>query len=401
MKQVLVLNCGSSSIKYQLIDMATETTTAGGRVERIGMEDAVLTHERPGKPPLKEVGAILDHAQAMRKVLGALTHAEHGALQNVDELVAVGHRVVHGGEQLTQSVLITPEVEEVLHRCIDLAPLHNPPNLIGIAAARALMPKVPQVAVFDTAFHHTMPARAYLYALPYALYHRHGVRRYGFHGTSHRYVTAEAARHMGRPLQELKLISCHLGNGASVAAVDGGRSIDTSMGFTPLEGLVMGTRAGDLDAGIIAHVMAREELSIQEVNSMLNKHSGLRGISGISGDMRQIEEAMAAGDDRARLAFEVFCYRLLKYIGAYAAVLGGVDAVLFTGGIGENSVRVREWVGERLAYLGARIDLNANRVRQPGARCISLPDSRPQLWVVPTNEELVIARDALHLVSGR
>lgn len=399
MSKVLVLNCGSSSIKYQLFDMKAEQPIAGGLVERIGMEDSMLTHRVPDHPSMKTAVEILDHSQGVRRVLAALTHPEYGVLKGPEELAAVGHRVVHGGEALTQSTLVTAEVEEVLRRCIDLAPLHNPPNLVGIRAAKELLRGVPQVAVFDTAFHHTMPPHAFLYAVPYELYLHHAVRRYGFHGTSHRYVTAEAARCIGRPLEELRLISCHLGNGSSVAAVAGGHSIDTSMGFTPLEGLVMGTRSGDIDAGVIPYVMNREELSVQEANSMLNKHSGLRGISGMSSDMRQIEEAMGRGDQRAKLAFDMFCYRLLKYIGSYAAVLGGVDAVLFTGGIGENSVRVREWVGSRLAYLGAQLDPAANASAARDARRISAADSTSAIWVIPTNEELVIARDALSLVN--
>lgn len=396
--KILVLNCGSSSVKYQLLDMKTEGVMAVGKVERIGMDDAVLTHQVPGKPTLKETSSILEHTTAVRTVLNALSHPQHGVIKDPREIEGVGHRVVHGGEQFSDSVLIDAEVKEALKANIDLAPLHNPPNLVGIAAAEAILPGVPQVAVFDTAFHSTMPRKAFLYALPYVLYKRYRIRRYGFHGTSHKYVSQRAAKLVGKPIEQLKIITCHLGNGASVAAVDGGRSVDTSMGFTPLEGLVMGTRSGDIDPSIISFVMAKEDLGLSEVSSLLNKHSGMLGISGFSGDMREIEEEMAAGDSKAKDAFDIFEYRLRKYIGAYAAAMNGVDVIVFTGGIGENSPKVREAVCENLTYLGVQVDkkVNANKEKE---KEISNPDSRVKVFVIPTNEELVIARDTAQIVS--
>ncbi|MCL5045912.1 MAG: acetate kinase [Actinobacteria bacterium] len=394
--KVLVLNCGSSSVKYQLVDMETESLLAVGKVERIGMDSAVLTHKKTGAAEIKETSSILEHTAAIKKVLAVLTHPQHGVVKDVKEISAVGHRVVHGGEDFTGSVLVTEEMKNVMKQLIDLAPLHNPPNLQGIAAAETLLPGVPQAAVFDTAFHATMPRRAFLYALPYVLYKRHHIRRYGFHGTSHRYVSERAAVLMGKPMEELKIITCHLGNGASIAAVQGGKSVDTSMGFTPLEGLIMGTRSGDFDPAIILYVMAKEEIGLSEVNAMLNKHSGLQGISGIS-DMREIEEEMKTGNSKAKDAFDLFEYRLRKYIGAYAAAMNGVDTIVFTGGIGENSPMVREAVCENLTYLGIELDRkkNENRAKE---KDISTAASKVKVWVVPTNEELVIARDTARIV---
>lgn len=394
--KVLVLNCGSSSVKYQLVDMETESLLAVGKVERIGMDSAVLTHKKTGAAEIKETSSILEHTAAIKKVLAVLTHPQHGVVKDVKEISAVGHRVVHGGEDFTGSVLVTEEMKNVMKQLIDLAPLHNPPNLQGIAAAETLLPGVPQAAVFDTAFHATMPRKAFLYALPYVLYKRHHIRRYGFHGTSHRYVSERAAVLMGKPMEELKIITCHLGNGASIAAVQGGKSVDTSMGFTPLEGLIMGTRSGDFDPAIVLYVMAKEEIGLSEVNAMLNKHSGLQGISGIS-DMREIEEEMKAGNSKAKDAFDLFEYRLRKYIGAYAAAMNGVDTIVFTGGIGENSPMVREAVCENLTYLGIELDRkkNENRAKE---KDISTAASKVKVWVVPTNEELVIARDTARIV---
>lgn len=400
--KVLVLNSGSSSIKYQFIDMNGEKVLASGQIERIGMDDAVVSHKLMTGPQaprsVKETAAIYDHIAAIRRILTDLTRPEYGVLTDIKEIAAVGHRVVHGGESLVESALITPEVKEMIRECIDLAPLHNPPNLAGIEAVEAILPDVPQVAVTDTAFHATMPRTAFLYALPYAMYMRHRVRRYGFHGTSHRYVSDRLSELCGRPLAEMKVITCHLGNGASVCAILGGKSVDTSMGFTPLEGLVMGTRSGDIDPGIIPYLMNREEITIREINSMLNKHSGLRGISGISGDMRQITEAMRAGDPRATDAYNMFTYRLRKYIGAYAAAMNGVDAIVFTGGIGENAAHVRADVCNQLTFLGLQLDEEANA--QGGEGCITTPDSKVSAWVIPTNEELVIARDTAKIVQG-
>lgn len=396
--KVLVLNCGSSSVKYQFLDMDGEQVLAKGGVERIGMDDAIFSYRAPGHDEVREISVILDHGTAIKRVLTALTHPVHGVIQSPSEIDAVGHRVVHGAESFSASVIIDEPMKRELRALSELAPLHNPPNLVGIEAAEAAMPGVPHVAVFDTAFHATMPRVSFLYALPYVMYKRHKVRRYGFHGTSHLYVSQRAAELMGRPAESLKLITCHLGNGSSCCAVMNGKSLDTSMGFTPLEGLVMGTRSGDVDAGVISYIMGREDLTIREINSMLNKHSGLKGISGISSDMRQIEEEMAKGDERATEAFDIFEYRLRKYIGSYVAAMNGVDGIIFTGGIGENSSLVRSAVLKNLTYLGITMDTDAN-TKQRGERRISTPDSKVEVWVVPTNEELVIARDTLRLVS--
>lgn len=397
--KVLVLNSGSSSVKYQFLDMETERPLAVGKVERIGMDDAVFEYKTASGHELKEIASILDHTTGIRMVLNALSHPQHGVIRSPREIGAVGHRVVHGGESFSSSVLIDEGVKRSLRALFDLAPLHNPANLTGILAAEAGLPGTPQVAVFDTAFHATMPRTSFLYALPYAMYKRHKVRRYGFHGTSHKYVAERLALQLGKPLSDLKLITCHLGNGASCCAILNGESLDTSMGFTPLEGLIMGTRSGDVDPGVISYIMSREEISIAEVNSMLNKHSGMRGLSGISGDMRQIEEEMARGDERAKETFEMFEYRLRKYIGAYAAAMNGVDAIIFTGGIGENSKPLRERICHNLSYLGVTFDPEGNTGK--GERRISGPDSRVEVWVIPTNEELVIARDTVELTRNR
>jgi len=396
---VLVVNAGSSSLKYLLYDMKDESVLAAGRVERIGMETAILSHAPAGKPEVREVSEIFDHTAAVRKMLAALVHKEHGVLPSIGAIEAVGHRVVHGGESFRASTLVTPEVKEEIRRLFDLAPLHNPAHLAGILAVEANLPGVPQVVVFDTAFHQTMDRHAYLYPIPMVLYRRHKIRKYGFHGTSHMFVSRAAAELLGRPVEELKLITCHIGNGASVAAVQGGRSVDTSMGMTPLEGLMMGTRSGDLDPAVVPFVMAKEDLTVGEVSSMLNKHSGLLAVSGLSSDMREIQEAMAEGHEGARLAFEMFEYRLRKYIGAYAAAMNGVDAIVFTAGIGENSWQLRERVLTHLTYLGVELDPEANRSPERGPRRITPPASGVPALVVPTNEELVIARDTYAIVS--
>ncbi|HLN60277.1 MAG TPA: acetate kinase [Symbiobacteriaceae bacterium] len=398
--KILVLNCGSSSLKYQFLDMENEQVLATGLVQRIGMDDAIFEYKVPGGgKEIKEVVTILDHTAAIKRMMTALTSAEVGVIKSFDEITAVGHRVVHGGESFTQSVIITDEVKATLRALFDIAPLHNPPNLTGILAAEAALPGKPQVAVFDTAFHQTMPRTSFLYGLPYAMYKRHKVRRYGFHGTSHRYVSERLSAQLGKPLSELKVITCHLGNGSSVAAILNGQSYDTSMGFTPLEGLIMGTRTGDIDPGAIFYIMSREDLTVQEVNSMLNKHSGMRGISGISGDARQIEEEMEKGEPRATETFQMVEYRLRKYIGSYAAAMNGVDAIIFTGGIGENSNLLRGAVCHNLTYLGVQIDDTINNTRSKLERRISTPDSKVEVWVIPTNEELVIARDTKELVE--
>lgn len=397
--KILVINAGSSSLKYQLYDMTDESVMAKGLVERIGMDSSILTHKPTGKEEVTEVSDILEHTTAIRKVLDKLTDKVHGVLESIDEIDAVGHRVVHGGEAFKSSALITGEVKSEIRRLFDLAPLHNPPSMMGISAAEANLPNVPHTVVFDTAFHQTMPEKAYLYAIPKVLYKKHKVRRYGFHGTSHAYVSKAAAEFLNRPIEDLKIITCHIGNGASLTAVKDGVSVDTSMGMTPLEGLIMGTRSGDLDPAIVPFVMNKEELTINEVNSMLNKHSGLLAISGASSDMRDITDGMAAGEPNATLAFEMYEYRLRKYIGSYAAAMNGVDVIVFTAGVGENSAVVREKVCENLTYLGVEIDKALNQVRSGDPRRISTPNSKVEVLVVPTNEELVIARDTLRIVN--
>ena len=396
--KILILNSGSSSVKYQMIDPETDSFLARGIVERIGMAGAMLTHKPNDRDEVRLTGEILDHKVAIEYVLSILLSKNHGVIKDKSEISAVGHRVVHGGESFKGSVLISTEVIKEISRCMEYAPLHNPPNLKGIRATEALLPNIPQVAVFDTAFHQTMPGYAYMYGLPYVLYKRHGIRRYGFHGTSHLYVSQRAAAVLNRPIEELKMITCHLGNGSSAAAVKYGKSIDTSMGFTPLEGLLMGTRSGDLDPAIVLHIMNKEELSMHEANTMLNKHSGIQGLSGISSDMREIEEEFE-DNSRARLAHDVFCYRLKKYIGAYTAALGGLDAIVFTGGIGENSSMVRRDVLTEMGYLGIDLDQNKNAERNKSERDISSDSSRVRVLVIPTNEELVIARDTMRIVN--
>ncbi|MCM3698116.1 acetate kinase [Paenibacillus macerans] len=397
--KILVINAGSSSLKYQLYDMADESVLAKGLVERIGMDSSILTHKPTGKEEVTEVSDILEHTTAMRKVLDKLMDKTHGVLDSIDEIDAVGHRVVHGGEAFKSSALITGEVKSEIRRLFDLAPLHNPPSMMGITAAEANLPNVPHTVVFDTAFHQTMPEKAYLYAIPKVLYKKHKVRRYGFHGTSHAYVSKTAAEFLNRPIEDLKIITCHIGNGASLTAVKDGVSVDTSMGMTPLEGLIMGTRSGDLDPAIVPYVMNKEELTINEVNSMLNKHSGLLAISGSSSDMRDITDGWEAGKPNETLAFEMYEYRLRKYIGAYAAAMDGVDVIVFTAGVGENSAIVREAVCQNLTYLGVEIDKELNKVRSGDPRRISTANSKVEVLVVPTNEELMIARDTLRIVQ--
>jgi acetate kinase len=406
--KVLVLNCGSSSLKLQLIEtdeaMAREgrdRTLAKGLVEDAGGA-AVLHYEAEGRKPVRDAIGAFDHRKAVEKALAMLTDPESGVIPHKDEIGAVGHRVVHGGERFQSSALIDDEVIEGIEANIALAPLHNPANLQGYNAAKAVLPEVPAVAVFDTAFHHTMPAEAYLYGLPYSLYQRFGIRRFGFHGTSHRFVSGRLAALLGREGDRgLRLITCHLGNGASACAVLGGKSIDTSMGFTPLEGLVMGTRCGDLDPAALLFIMGREELGAAEANALMNKHSGLLGLSGLSHDMRTLLEAEEKGNERAHLAIEVFCYRLRHYIGAYAAALGGVDAIAFAGGIGENSPAVRERTMRGLEGLGFKVDAKRNSEAQGEEAEISPEGAGVGVWVVPTNEELMIARDTVEIVGKR
>ena len=396
---ILVLNCGSSSVKYQLIDGTARKKLAGGSVERIGMSGATLSNTRFDGDEIKIAGEIVDHTVAIEYILAILLSRNHGVISDKSDIHAVGHRVVHGGETFADAVLITDEVIKTLRENIELAPLHNPHNLRGIAACEANLPGTPQVGVFDTAFHQKMPKKAYLYGIPYALYSQYKIRRYGFHGTSHRYVADRAAAMLGKDLTSLKLITTHLGNGCSMAAVDHGISVDTSMGFTPLEGLLMGTRCGDIDTSIILYIMAKEGLTMSEAGTLLQKHSGLQGISGISSDMREIIAEMKNDDRKAKYAFDVFTYRVKKYIGAYAAAMGGVDAVVFTGGIGENSQEVRAACCENLAFLGIEVD-EARNLSKEREKNISREGTRTAVLVVPTNEELVIALDTEGIVNG-
>ena len=388
---ILVINCGSSSLKYQLINSETEGVLAKGLCERIGI-DGMLTYQPEGGEKEKSEIAMPTHTEAINAVLAALTNEKSGVIKSLSEVGAVGHRVVHGGEKFTSSCLINDESMN------DLAPLHNPANLIGIRACQELMPGVPMVAVFDTAFHQTMPDVAYTYGIPYEYYEKYKVRRYGFHGTSHSYVSKRTAEIVGKPYDQMKIIVCHLGNGASISAVNCGKSVDTSMGLTPLEGLVMGTRSGDLDPAIIDFVGKKEGLSLDEMNEVLNKKSGMLGISGVSSDGRDLEAAAETGNKRAQLALDVFDYRVIKYIGAYAAAMNGVDAIAFTAGIGENNIKMRKDVCSSLTYLGVKLDEEKNNVRGE-ERIISADDSKVQVLLVPTNEELAIARETLALVK--
>jgi len=395
---ILVLNCGSSSVKYQFINPDTHKVLSQGSVERIGMSGAVLRNKRHDGDEIAISGEILDHAIAIDYILAILLSKNHGVIKDKREINAVGHRVVHGGETFTRSVLIDDDVVKGIRDNIELAPLHNPHNLRGITACLNHLPDTPQVAVFDTAFHQKMPAHAYLYGIPYSLYRRYKIRRYGFHGTSHRYVSERAATLMEKPLDSLKLITCHLGNGCSMAAIDGGVSIDTTMGFTPLEGLLMGTRSGDMDPSVILYIMAKEELGSSEANALLNKHSGLMGISGVSSDMRDVMEEAQEGNKQAAAAFNIFCYRIKKYIGAYSAALNGLDAIIFTGGIGENSPEVREKSLSGLSYLGLQIDESLNTSPEK-EKSITTPGSSVSVYVIPTNEELMIALDTMIIVQ--
>lgn len=394
--KVLVVNCGSSSLKYQLFDMTDESVLAKGLVERIGIEGSILTHQPAGADKVKISGDIKNHGIAIKMVVEALTSKEHGVIESMQEIKAVGHRVAHGGEKLTESVLVTPETLKLMEDCYEMAPLHNPPNVLGIKACAELMPGVPQVGVFDTAFHQTMPKKAYMYGLPYEAYEKYQIRRYGFHGTSHKFVAQCAAELMGKQLEDVKIITCHLGNGSSVAAVDHGKCVDTSMGFTPLEGLVMGTRCGDLDPAILPYLMKKENMSVEEIDAYINKKSGVLGVSGVSSDFRDIENAAHEGNERAQLALDMFAYRVKKYIGSYAAAMGGVDAIVFTAGLGENSSSMRAMIAEGLGYLGTTMCDKRNDVRGK-VREISTEGSAVKMFVIPTNEELMIARDTKRL----
>lgn len=395
--KVLVINCGSSSLKYQLIDSESEAVLAKGLCERIGI-DGRLTYAAAGKDKIVVEAAMPDHTAAVSMVLEALTKPGTGVVASLSEIGAVGHRVVHGGEKFSSSTVITDEVLKQIEECNDLAPLHNPANLIGIRACAKLMPGVPMVAVFDTAFHQTMPKKAFIYGLPYAYYEKYGVRRYGFHGTSHSFVSKRCAELCGKAPEDLKIIVCHLGNGSSVSAVMNGKSVDTSMGLTPLEGLIMGTRSGDIDPAIVEFIAHKEGLTLEEVLTVLNKKSGVEGISGISSDFRDLENAADEGNERAILAQDAFAYRVAKYVGAYAAAMNGVDAIAFTAGVGENDSVIREKVCAYLGYLGLTLDKEANKGRGKEIQ-LSTPDSTLKAFLIPTNEELAIARETVALVK--
>ncbi|MGN0398145.1 MAG: acetate/propionate family kinase [Candidatus Fimimorpha sp.] len=395
--KVLVINCGSSSLKYQLIDSDTEGILAKGLCERIGI-DGRLTHKPTGKENVKMEVAMPTHTAAVSLVLEQLTDETNGVIASLDEIGAVGHRIVHGGEKFAEATLLNDEVIKEIEACNDLAPLHNPANLIGINACRELMPNVPMVGVFDTAFHQTMPEKAYLYGLPYEYYEKYGVRRYGFHGTSHSFVSKRAAEMLGKKPEDVKIIVCHLGNGSSISAVKNGKSVDTSMGLTPLEGVPMGTRSGCIDPAILEFIANKENLTLAEVTTVLNKESGVQGLSGVSSDFRDLSAAVEAGNPRAKAAIEVFCYSVAKYIGAYTAAMNGVDAIAFTAGVGENDSDVRRIVSQYLGYLGVTIDSEKNKVRGE-ERIISTDDSKTVVMVVPTNEELAIARETVALVK--
>lgn len=398
--KILVLNNGSSSVKYKLIDSDSHAVLAEGGVEKIGLPDSFIKFKLPdGSKKTVEV-SMPDHKEAIRQVFKVLTDPQTGAIKSLDEIQAVGHRVVHGMEYFNKSVLITPEVIERVKECYPVAPLHNPANVIGIEAVTDLLPKVPQVAVFDTAFHQTMPAKAYMYALPYEDYEKYGIRRYGFHGTSHRYVSKRVCDFLGVDCKKQRIITCHIGNGGSITAIKDGESIDTSMGLTPTEGLMMGTRVGDVDPGALVYLMQCQNLTADELQTIINKKSGVLGVSGISNDMRDIEAGIADGNERARIAMEMYEYRILKYIGAYAAALNGVDIIVFTGGVGENQTGTRKYLCEHLSYLGVTFDAEANKVRGEEV-VISGKDSKVKVVVIPTDEELMIAQDTAAIVEGK
>ncbi|MDF2841997.1 MAG: ackA [Herbinix sp.] len=396
--KVLVINCGSSSLKYQLIDSESEKALAVGICERIGQEVSHLKHTPLGKDKVViETTEMNNHEVAIRMVLEALTNSEHGVISSLDEISSVGHRVVHGGEKFAASTIITDEVIKAIEDCNDLAPLHNPANLIGIRACANLMPGVPMVAVFDTAFHQTMPPKAYLYGIPNGYYDKYKIRKYGFHGTSHSFVSKRCAEFTGLDINNSKIIVCHLGNGASITAVENGKSIDTTMGFTPLAGLVMGTRSGSIDPSIIEFIAKKENKTLDQIMNLLNKESGVQGMSEVSSDFRDINDAMDQGNKKAIIAFDVFCYRVAKYIGSYVAAMNGVDAIVFTAGVGENDWRVREWVCEYFGYLGVTIDKEKNKIRGQEVM-LTTPESRTKVCIIPTNEELTIARETVALL---
>ena len=400
--KILVLNCGSSSVKYKLIDTDGEKVLAEGGVEKIGLDDGFLKYKdmKSGDKKIQQLG-LTDHKGSIRAILANLTDAETGVIASFDEIGAVGHRVVHGAEKFSKSVVIDKEVKDMIKLCYDLAPLHNPANMTGIEAIEAVLPDVPQVAVFDTAFHQTMPAKSFMYAIPYKYYTEDGVRRYGFHGTSHRYVSQRAAEFLGVDIEKMKMITCHVGNGGSITAVLNGKSVDTSMGLTPTEGLMMGTRVGDIDPGALTYLMNKHHLSANDLQKIINKESGVLGVSGVSSDMRELEAAIKEGNELAKLALDMYEQRILKYIGAYAAEMGGVDIIVFTGGVGENQTALRANVCEPLAFMGVEIDTEKNATIRGKEAVVSTPESKVTVVVIPTDEELLIARDTLSLVKGK
>lgn len=396
--KILVLNCGSSSVKYKLFDMEQKSVIAQGGVEKVGLEGAFIKFTLPSGEKVVVEKEIPEHQTAIELILSILTSEQYGAISSLQEIGAVGHRVVHGGEKFNTSVLINDEVIDAIKQCSDMAPLHNPANLLGIETISAILPNIPQVAVFDTAFHQTMPASAYMYGIPYEAYEKYGVRRYGFHGTSHRYVSARVCEFLGIQAEGTKIITCHVGNGGSITAIKDGKSIDTSMGFTPLEGLLMGTRSGDIDAGAVTYLMEKEGLDAKGISNYLNKKGGVAGVSGLSSDMRDIEAADKAGEPKAVLAMSMYAYRIKKYIGAYAAALGGVDVIVFTGGVGENQIGLRAQICNELAYMGVELDEVANDTKGEEI-VITKPTSKVKVVVVPTDEEFMIASDTLELIA--
>ena len=398
--KILVLNCGSSSVKYKLFDMNVRKVVGFGGVEKIGMKGSFLKHTREDGEKVILEGEVLEHQVAIEYILGVLTSKKHGCLNDLDEISAVGHRVVHGGEQFNSSVIITEEVIRKVESCIEIAPLHNPPNLAGIYAISEMLPLIPQVAVFDTAFHQTMPEYAYMYGIPYSLYKKYAIRRYGFHGTSHRYVSQRACEFLGLDYQKTKIVTAHIGNGASITAIENGKSVDTTMGFTPVEGLMMGTRSGDIDLGVVTYLMEKEMIGTSAATTLFNKHSGVLGVSGFSSDMRDIEKAISEGNQRAKLALDMYEYRIKKYIGAYAAALNGFDVLVFTGGVGENQTATREKICKGLTFMGIEVDSEVNKIRGEEI-LISTKNSKVKVVVIPTDEEYMIAADTMELTGKR
>ena len=397
--KILVINAGSSSLKYQLIDMDNEAVLAKGLCERIGIDGSNLQHTNVGKDTKTKIEKPMkDHGDAIQMVIDALVDGEIGVIASMDEIGAVGHRVVHGAEEFADSCVITEAVMKALEKCVPLAPLHNPPNIIGIEACKKIMPNTPMVGVFDTAFHQTMPSKAFMYALPYEYYENDRIRKYGFHGTSHKYVSQKAAEFLGKPASELKIVTCHLGNGSSISAVDGGKCVDTSMGFTPLDGVPMGTRTGSMDPAVVTYLINQKGLDAKAVDNLMNKQSGVQGVSGVSSDFRDLSAAAEKGNERAKLALDMFAYQVKKYVGAYAAAMGGLDAVVFTAGVGENDADTRAAVVDGLEFLGVKIDADKNNTR--GTVDISAADAKVKTLVIPTNEELMIAIDTKRLVEG-